>query len=515
MSPYLRTVKTTSGATAVQIVHSSRRGSRDIEHIGSAHDDAGVELLKTAARQRLAGGQGVLDLGLEATEPARKGAGGGPLPITASRMGHLVDALERAYRVLGLEQAAGGDEVFGLLVLARIIEPVSKLDSLRVLEEAGVAAPSYRTVTRRLPAYAQEAFRQKLSAACAAHARLGRASLVLYDVSTLYFETDKGDGFREPGFSKERRLEPQITIGLLTGQDGFPLMVSAFEGNKGETTTMLPVIREFMTAHDLPDVTIVADAGMISDANKKDIEEAGLSFILGMKIPQIPYVVSQWRREHPGENIPDGHIFTQPWPSGPKNDRRDQIIYYRYRDDYARRTLRGIDEQVRKAEQAIAGKTAVKRNRFVQLTGGTKSVNRELEKKARALAGIKGYITNLAACPDGTPVTADFVISSYHQLHEIERSFRMSKHDLQARPIYHRKRDSIEAHLTVVFAALAVSRWIEHQTGWSIRKFVRTARRYREIQIQAGDHTITAADPLPDELRDAIDAISGTSSGAH
>lgn len=344
MSPYLRTVKTTSGATVVQIVHSSRRGSRDIEHIGSTHDDAGVELLKTAARQRLAGGQGVLDLGLEATEPARKGAGGGPLPITASRMGHLVDALERAYRVLGLEQAAGGDEVFGLLVLARIIEPVSKLDSLRVLEEAGVAAPSYRTVTRRLPAYAQEAFRQKLSAACAAHARLGRASLVLYDVSTLYFETDKGDGFREPGFSKERRLEPQITIGLLTGQDGFPLMVSAFEGNKGETTTMLPVIREFMTAHDLPDVTIVADAGMISDANKKDIEEAGLSFILGMKIPQIPYVVSQWRREHPGENIPDGHIFTQPWPSGPKNDRRDQIIYYRYRDDYARRTLRGIDE---------------------------------------------------------------------------------------------------------------------------------------------------------------------------
>ena len=406
-----------------------------------------------------------------------------------------MDALERAYRVLGLEQAAGGDEVFGLLVLARIIEPVSKLDSLRVLEEAGVAAPSYRTVTRRLPAYAQEAFRQKLSAACAAHARLGRASLVLYDVSTLYFETGKGDGFREPGFSKERRLEPQITIGLLTGQDGFPLMVSAFEGNKGETTTMLPVIREFMTAHDLPDVTIVADAGMISDANKKDIEEAGLSFILGMKIPQIPYVVSQWRREHPGEDIPDGHIFTQPWPSGPKNDRRDQVIYYRYRDDYARRTLRGIDEQVRKAEQAIAGKTAVKRNRFVQLTGGTKSVNRELEKKARALAGIKGYITNLAACPDGTPVTADFVISSYHQLHEIERSFRMSKHDLQARPIYHRKRDSIEAHLTVVFAALAVSRWIEHQTGWSIRKFVRTARRYREIQIQAGDHTITAADP--------------------
>jgi transposase len=127
----------------------------------------------------------------------------------------------------------------------------------------------------------------------------------------------------------------------------------------------------------------------------------------------------------------------------------------------------------------------------------------------------KGYITNLAACPDGTPVTAEFVISSYHQLFEIERSFRMSKSDLQARPIYHRKRDSIEAHLTIVFAALAVSRWIERRTGWSIRKFVKTARRYRTIEIQAGAHVITAAHPLPDDLRQALETITSPSRSAH
>ncbi len=85
----------------------------------------------------------------------------------------------------------------------------------------------------------------------------------------------------------------------------------------------------------------------------------------------------------------------------------------------------------------------------------------------------------------------------------------MSKSDLQARPVYHRKRDSIEAHLTIVFAALAVSRWIEARTGWSIRKFVRTARRYRTIEIQAGDHLITAASPLPDDMRQALDQIHG------
>jgi transposase len=78
-------------------------------------------------------------------------------------------------------------------------------------------------------------------------------------------------------------------------------MVPAFEGNKAETKTMLPVIKSFMAAHGLPDVTIVADAGMVPEANQKDIEAAGLSFILGMKIPYIPYVVKTWQQEHPGE----------------------------------------------------------------------------------------------------------------------------------------------------------------------------------------------------------------------
>lgn len=500
MAPYVRTVKTASGATAVQIVHGSRRGSRDIEHIGSAHDDAQLAVLKAAARQRMAAGQLEFDFGLGA---GTSEASGGPLAITSSRMGHLWDGLSRAYQVLGFDAAAEGDDVFQALVLARIIEPTSKLDSLRVIEEVGLDPPSYATLKRRLPLFANDSWRRGLAVACAAHARLGPASLVLYDVSTLYFETDEGDGFREPGFSKERRLDPQITIGLLTDASGFPLMVNAFEGNRAETATMLPVIETFMTAHQLTDVTVVADAGMISDANKRAIEAAGLSFILGTRISEVPFLIHQWRQEHPGQELPDGHVFTQPWPPGPHEHRRDQTIYYQYRADRARRTLRGIDEQIAKAEKAVAGKVAVKRNRFIRLDGATKSVNRHLEAKARALAGIKGYTTNL----DPATVTAQFVIDAYHQLFQIEKAFRMSKHDLQARPIYHHKRESIDAHLIIVFAAMAVARWIEDRTGWSIKKFVRTARRYRTIQIQAGAHTLTAADPLPDDLRQALASI--------
>lgn len=185
MAPYVRTVKTASGATAVQVVYSSRRGSRDIEHIGSAHDDVELELLKAAARQRMAAGQGELDLGLDAEPAEAVDRGGGPLAITSSQMGHLWDTLVRGFEVLGFDEA------------------------MRLRWSGGCpCSPNHRGRRRsRRPVLPIPAW--------------GRMSLVLYDVSTLYFETDAGDGFGEPGFSKERRLEPQITIGLLTNESGF------------------------------------------------------------------------------------------------------------------------------------------------------------------------------------------------------------------------------------------------------------------------------------------------------
>jgi hypothetical protein len=165
------------------------------------------------------------------------------------------------------------------------------------------------------------------------------ASLVLYDVHTVFRDRCRR---RVPvaGFFEERCLDSQINIALLTNASGFPLMVSAFEGSKAETKNMLPVIQSFMAAHRLPDVTVVADAGMVSESNQKEIEAAGLSFILGMRAPEVPYVVARWCREHPGEPVPDGHVFIQRWSAGPAGDRRDQVIYYQYSHDRAARPAR-------------------------------------------------------------------------------------------------------------------------------------------------------------------------------
>ncbi len=204
MVAYVRTVKTSSGAMAVQIVWSSRRGSREIEHLGSAHDGAGVAALKAAAAQRLAAGQAQLDLGLAARSESE------PLPITSSKAAQLWDALCRAYEILGFDEAAGGDEAFRQLVLARIIEPTSKIDSLRVIEETGVVPVSYPTLNRRLPVFAKPAFRQSLSTACASHARLGPASLVALE---------RGHTQREAGGVGE---QPQGDLGVQAAFLGKP-----------------------------------------------------------------------------------------------------------------------------------------------------------------------------------------------------------------------------------------------------------------------------------------------------
>lgn len=367
---YVRTVKTSSGATAVQIVWKYHRGSRQIEHIGSAHDQAEVELLRAAAVQRIAEGQDELPFQVQAKAE--------PLALEAvdTPMGWLLDGIGCAFRRLGLDAASGGDRVFEELVTARIIEPASKKDAGRVLEEAGLRPVSYRTVKRRLPGYATAQFRGRLSGACAARAPLGPSALVLYDVTTLWFETDTGDGFREPGFSKERRLEPQITVGLLTDATGAPSMIEGFEGNKAETRTILPVVRGFVEAHGIVDVTVVAGAGMLSEANLKDIEDTGWKFIVGGRLPDIPYAIDKWMTANPDTQPADGTILSQAVLMGTKTDTRRRTIYYQYRADRARRALHSIDTQITKAEKAVAGQAPIKRNRFITMTGGSKTVNR-------------------------------------------------------------------------------------------------------------------------------------------
>nr|WP_250506993.1 transposase [Bowdeniella massiliensis] len=270
---------------------------------------------------------------------------------------------------------------------------------------------------------------------------------------------------------------------------------------------MIPVLQDFMSTHRLEDITVVADAGMVSDANRKAIETAKLSYIIGEKLPEVPYPIRTWIEENPDQAPENGMILSWPVYEGTAGARRKAITYYQYREQRAKRTLRGIDQQVAKAKKAVAGKAPVKRNRFVGIEGERRFLKEEIEQKARDLAGWKAYITNLA--PE--TASADYVIGAYHQLWHIEKAFRMSKHDLAARPVFHRQKDSIDAHLSIVTAALAVAQRLETLTGWSRKKFISTARRYREVTLNINGHQLTAETDLPGDLTTAINAIHSSS----
>ena len=224
---------------------------------------------------------------------------------------------------------------------------------------------------------------------------------------------------------------------------------------------------------------------MISEANQIVTAGSGLSFILGTRIPYVPDVVTRWRDAHPGQDIPDGQVFTQPWPATSTEKARgipDRVIYYQYRHDRARRTLRGIDDTVAKAEKAVDGHASVKPNRFIKLTGARRASTVTWRPKPAALAGSR-------ATPPTSPARARSSSSApTTSCGASRRAPRCPARLLQARPIYHHKRESIKAHLSIVFAALAVSHWIEHQTGRSIKKFVQSLRRYRTCHPRRKPH---------------------------
>ncbi len=451
-------------------------------------------MLKAQARRVIDGDQISLDLGT-ASDGGASGSKDNPLPVSAEKAGFLLDCIDHCYTRLGMDSATDGDQVFADLVRARIIHPGSKLDSIETLAEVGVASASYRTIQRHLPRFAKESFREILSQALADHAGIGKGSFILYDVTTLYFETDTPDDLRKPGFSKESRIEPQILVGLLADSSGFPLHIGAFEGNKAETHTMLPMIKDFQSAYSLDQVTVVADAGMFSADNKTAIVDAGLDYILSTKVPRIPETIATWRDKNPDTEYTDGQIWSQHWYTDGrkrKSHQPDSITYYQYSHKRAKRTLKGIDQQLEKAARAVEGKTAIKRNRYVDLKAPDKKVNYALAERHKTLAGIKGYETTL------TCLSPQEVITTYRQLLNIEKSFRMSKSDLQARPIYARTVDSINAHLNIVMVALAISRMMENATGLSIKRVVRTLKKYRSFEINVNGQTVHAATPPPD-----------------
>jgi len=472
---FIRKVPTKSGATAVQIIFKNYGQITRIDHIGSAHNPKELEALVALAKHKLQANQQSLFPEI-ATLPI--------IQLKQSFSSLLWQLLRRQYDLLGFDQL--NDDVFAALCIARLVEPTSKLDSLRVLADLGINQFKRDQLYRCLQMVIENKYRDTISQVCFSHSAKNGLSLLLYDVTTLYFEVQQEDDYRKSGISKERRLEPQIMIGLLVDQSGFPLGLHSFRGNTAETKTILPVVRAFCAQHDLDKLTVVADAAMMSANNLTALAEAGYTYIVGSRLHKIPYDIAQYQKS---QTLNDQQIIVSQYP--------EYRVIYQYREKRASLDMRNIQKQIDKAQKIVNGQTTATKAKFLTLKAKTKQLNQTLIEKAYALAGIKGYVTNL-------DIPSQQVIDYYHQLFQVEASFRMAKADFKARPIFHWKHDSIEAHLTIVLTSLAVGRNIEAKTGISIKHFVKILRPIRSGIVIINGQEYPAKEIIPDTVRNLI-----------
>jgi hypothetical protein len=526
----------------VQIAESVQGQRRIVAHLGPARTEAELGLLVERARALLTDdAQGELDLGVEPTsgkvdlvaapdigqplfgEPGRSGERASrvaPARVVATCSRALFDALAGVYDDLGF--GVLGDGVFRDLVVARIVEPTSILDTGRVLLDLGRAPASEKTMRRTLGRCVGRGYRDQIAAACFAHATTtGDLSLVLYDVTTLYFQAESEDALRKVGYSNERRVDPQIVVGLLVDRTGAPLEIGCYQGNQAETKTIIPIVAQFTRRHQLADMAVVADAGTLAASNLRELDDAHLRFIVGSRLTKAPIDLASHFRWH-GDAFTDGQVIDTLTPrtgrvieNNPLHKAEpvwDPAVHpaswravWAYSAKRAARDGTTLTAQENRAKAVIAGQKTARTPRFVTITNGTKTLDAALLARARRLAGLKGYVTNIPA----TRMPAGKVIASYHDLWRIEQSFRMSKTDLRARPMFVRTRDAIEAHLTIVFAALAVSREVQQRTGLAIRNVTRQLRPLRDatIAINSSEQTIPPAAAV--EQQALLDAISG------
>ena len=353
-------------------------------------------------------------------------------------------------------------------------------------------------------------------------------SLLLYDVTTLYFEAESEDELRKVGYSKERRIDPQIVVGLLVDRTGFPLEIGCFERNTAETTTIVPIVTAFQNRHGLADTPMVVavDAGMLSASNLNAVDAAGLGFIVGSRTVKAPIDLAShfhWN----GDVFSDGQIIDTVTPRHGNtvvNDhsKRAEPVWnaeehsgawraiWQYSAKRARRDQQTLNAQEARARAVINGERAAKSTRFVKIHAGARTLDEASLARAQSLVGLKGYVTNIGV--DVMPAVE--VIAKYHDLWHVERSFRMSKSDLRTRPMFHRTRDAIEAHLTIVFAALAVAHCIQERTGLAIANVVKQLRSLRSATIVINGVTETFPPEIPAPQRKILASLGHSRTGA-
>ena len=399
------------------------------------------------------------------------------------------------------------DQLFKDLVISRITHPGSKLQLSEYLRENNRQEISADNIYYFLDKLNSK-YKHQVEDISFAHTRKllnGRIGVVFYDMTTIYFESSQPDELRMTGFSKDgKHQHPQIFLGLLVGKNGYPIGYDIFEGGIYEGHTLIPVLEKFEKRFDFEKPIVVADAGLLSKDNISALQANGYGYILGARIKnesqgiKEKIITSEWK---------DGHTVKL------KIDKQQYLIVS-YSETRAAKDLHNRERGLTRLEKSLKRGRLTKANinnrgynKYLKLTG---DVSIEIDYKKfnndQHWDGLKGYVTN-------TSFRSKQVIESYNNLWKIEKAFRISKTDLKIRPVYHRLRERIEAHICISFVSYVLYKDLERalsvNTSISIKKAIKQINRMQEIMVRLPGNRIHKIKLKNNELQQGIlDAIN-------
>ena len=479
---FVRKKKNRSGSTSVVVVDKSRGKFKELVTIGVSKDKEEIKLLQQQGEEWIFTHCGIRDVFKEqeiVNEESKL------MDYFISKVENVLlngtqILLDHVFRLIGFDRI--DDDILKHLVTARISQPSSKaatVDYLKSYYDEDIELHQIYRYLDKLHSSQQEVI-QQISVEHTRKILGGIIGLVFYDVTTLYFETDEGDGFREKGWSKDGKHNlPQVVLGLLVSRDGYPLSYSLFNGSQYEARTMIPVIEDFVERFDLKEFVIVADSGLMNKTNLSLLETGGYKYIIGARIKNESEKIKQWIISLEKQN----ELFHET-----KKD--DTRLIVGYTNERAKKDRYNREKGIKRLRSAYKSGIVTKENinkrgynKFLELSDNvTVKINEDKIHEDEKWDGLKGYITN-------TDLPPEEVCRQYNELWVVERAYRITKGSLEMRPMFHFTPKRIEAHVCICFVAYKVYKELERilkisNINLSVDKVLSIAKTITTIKVR-------------------------------
>jgi transposase len=478
---FVRVKQKPNGKKSIQIVESYRRADqvsqKIVRHVGQAVTDREVEEMTRLAQSMIHEMETEKQPCLPFLDPLKvlkgnrqKKESSDTVKIKNLREEQRIidgigDVFGKLYKDLKLDKLIGGthkddqwNDILESCVLARIANPVSKRRSASLLEEDyGIKIPLEKIYRMMDHVADRESDIKQRIAQTTLSLFQEQVDVLFFDVTTLYFESIDTDELRAFGFSKDCKFkEVQVVLALVTTTKGLPITYKLFPGNTYEGGTLVEMVKDLQTQYAIKNILLVADRAMFTEENLSSLESLGIQYIVAAKLKALPkslksdILQADYTEEVMGDKM---H-----WLKEFEYKSRRLVVGYsakRAGKDAADRQ-RLVDRLMKKAKgDKIKVKDLIPNygsKKYISIENGSASVNQEKIKADAEWDGLHGVITN------ATDKTSSELLLRYRELWQIEEAFRISKHDLKMRPIFHWTENRIKAHIAICFLAFTLAK---------------------------------------------------------